>query len=794
MILDASGRPIQSSSLREQQIKGGWVEASGDLSRPVTSVSQVLGLPISRDLERVAARTAFLTNPLIAGAVEVVHGFVLGTGLSYGEMADRRAYAQLEEFFAANRLSELASRYFYQWLVDGENLTLFPKRSGRERASRNEPARIGLYEVGAQLILEPVPGLPHVIEQVMTEDDVIRDAGEFVWQAHHALWNDPRGWPVLMSAVPAALSYIDFANARIRLHRFQSRLNAVYKAFVMPGTSNEAAKELQRQKSAEFGRIPKDGVVLTVLKNPETGESEEFDFLTTDTKAADSKSDAQLLFRIFAAAVGLPEHFLGVTGEVTRTCYSSDTETLTIDGWRRYWEIDEDTLIAQYNPDTEQAEWVPAGPLYLAPYKGPMLHFKSSVVDIMVTPDHRMWAKRARDNEESEAYEIVRAEEITANKWGLLNSAPLAGGLELRTFTLPAVPTGTSRAIYPPVKIDGDLWLEFLGYWIAEGSANITSGTYRVTLAQKKPETVPKFRRVVEALSEFAFAESQAPDGTYRWTVADKGLCLWLMENCGVGARNMRLPAIARNLNRRQAAILFDALMEGDGTWERNKYRSCGIYYSSSKQLVDDVQLLAMSLGHRANVNYASMRDTGCYRVQLTMDRSESMVTARKNIQQVDYDGEVYCFSVPTGLFITRRNGKIAIQGNTAESMDAPAKNALERHQATVEEWLNEVMRLELKRRNGPDRRYQVVDRELKGGQVVRRTRYVRADALYFPWSLPVIDRDSLEQVVKKVEVAASRNLASRQTLQQLLGFDAAEESERLALEGDMGDEVDDAG
>ena len=39
-------------------------------------------------------------------------------------------------------------------------------------------------------------------------------------------------------------------------------------------------------------------------------------------------------------------------------------------------------------------------------------------------------------------------------------------------------------------------------------------------------------------------------------------------------------------------------------------------------------------------------------------------------IKKVKYVGEkVYCFEVPNHLFITRRNGKIAIQGNTAETV-----------------------------------------------------------------------------------------------------------------------------
>jgi hypothetical protein len=36
-----------------------------------------------------------------------------------------------------------------------------------------------------------------------------------------------------------------------------------------------------------------------------------------------------------------------------------------------------------------------------------------------------------------------------------------------------------------------------------------------------------------------------------------------------------------------------------------------------------------------------------------------------QHVKRVAYDGTVHCFSVPHGIYVTRRNGRIAIQGNT---------------------------------------------------------------------------------------------------------------------------------
>ena len=42
------------------------------------------------------------------------------------------------------------------------------------------------------------------------------------------------------------------------------------------------------------------------------------------------------------------------------------------------------------------------------------------------------------------------------------------------------------------------------------------------------------------------------------------------------------------------------------------------------------------------------------------------MTIGEKEISQVSYNGKVYCFTVPHGIFVTMRNGKITVQGNSA--------------------------------------------------------------------------------------------------------------------------------
>lgn len=316
-LVDTSGRPIPSATT-DPGLRGGWVRTGGGIERP-TSIGALIGQPLSRHVERTAARLAYLTNPLVYGAVEVIHGLTLGESISYGELADDRANTAWAEFWELNELHELTDRVFREHMTDGENLTLWPVNSGDLRRRPDQPARIGLYDVAMGWELESVPGLPGEIESVLTDGNVLHGPGTFTYQGHLAgMWNDPRGWPAIMQAVPAALAYISFVNSRIRLHRIQSRINGIYKTFINPGLTPEQQMEALRLRSAGFERIPDDGAVLTIGMDPTSGKGEEFNFPNLDKRSVDSSEDGRLIRMLFASALNLPLLLLGDGEDATQ--------------------------------------------------------------------------------------------------------------------------------------------------------------------------------------------------------------------------------------------------------------------------------------------------------------------------------------------------------------------------------------------------------------------------------------------------------------------------------------------
>jgi len=328
MILGPDGRqikaglqPLQSASDAYQStgfatstldpgLRGGWIH-SGGLDVPGTPVSLLLGMQLNRDVERKAARTAYMINPVLQGALETIHGFIMGEGVSYGETGDKGVDQHVEDFWFANDFEALAMRWFMEFLIDGEGLTIFPNR-----VRPDEAARIGFYDVDDHMKIETVDGMPNHIKRIEVKHvDPSKTRwipnDRLVWKAHNAFWNDPRGWPVIMPAIGPSLAYVGFANTRMKIHDLQSRINAIYWAFAADN------KELQT-KAAQYAEMPETGHVLTMHKLP-TGEKEEFEFLETRTNASDSAPDGRLIRLILAVALNLPEHYLGEGGDVNRT-------------------------------------------------------------------------------------------------------------------------------------------------------------------------------------------------------------------------------------------------------------------------------------------------------------------------------------------------------------------------------------------------------------------------------------------------------------------------------------------
>lgn len=124
------------------------------------------------------------------------------------------------------------------------------------------------------------------------------------------------------------------------------------------------------------------------------------------------------------------------------------------------------------------------------------------------------------------------------------------------------------------------------------------------------------------------------------------------------------------SLTKHQLAILMDAMMAGDGCiyYDARHNHTRHEFCTSSKRLADDVQELALKLGHSANIKVNIRKKTGAHEYVVRFSfKDEVFVNNDKRVncsRWIDYAGPVYCVDVPNHIVYVRRNGVPVWSGN----------------------------------------------------------------------------------------------------------------------------------
>lgn len=354
-------------------------------------------------------------------------------------------------------------------------------------------------------------------------------------------------------------------------------------------------------------------------------------------------------------------------------CYLDDTEFLTADSWKRYDEISEGDLLATLHPASGQVEYQHYTDRVAKSYSGTIGVVTARHTSCAVTLNHRMWVsacRRSPANGYSTAYVREEADWHFAKLDEILESR--RSYFHVRVAASPKLDDDSSIS---------DDFLILVGCYVSEGCVGkrLTNGTASVLrISQRSGGRLEPFMdglmaRNPDQIRRFSYTR----DEDWRqhecqetvWTVADRGWAERIERECGSGSSTKRLPRWARGLSARQAHLLLDVLIAGDGT-ERPPVR---IYYTASKRLAGDVQALCASTGIVSHVwgPYAYEHSpTAMYQVCIG-EAKEAVPVAFREEESPSFhteevrDARIVCFTVPNELLVTRRNGKVAIQGNT---------------------------------------------------------------------------------------------------------------------------------
>jgi len=390
------------------------------------------------------------------------------------------------------------------------------------------------------------------------------------------------------------------------------------------------------------------------------------------------KRDSQLPYRVILNLPNAPKYTSDlILGIDLGYCYSEDTEVLTSRGWLKHQETNENDIIACFDTNTNEIIW--DKPLFLREldYDGKMIEVSGKSTNFMVSPEHSVWACKTKgyvpqDYEEMQAVDLLKL----ANDRFRVKIAPnRRNTIGKSTFTVPYYYSNRKDRVQKSTDVPMSVWVQFLAWFVSEGSAT-ANHQWEVNLTQSKNRYADEIDKVLKQLPYTVTRQeyiNQWGKEQVKWTITCKELCLWLRDNCGIHSKNKKIPEFIFNCSTEDQELFLRTLLLGDGS--RINCERSPQYWTQSKTLIDQFQRLALILGYSSTVGFHKSSG-GMYSASV-MKRKENELSKKKNIKLVHYSGKIYCFKTRTGFYITRRNGRVAIQGNTQPT----AINALYRLQ-----------------------------------------------------------------------------------------------------------------
>jgi len=338
------------------------------------------------------------------------------------------------------------------------------------------------------------------------------------------------------------------------------------------------------------------------------------------------------------------------------TCHSDDTEVLTDNGWKLFEKLTDEDLLGTVNPNTFFLEFQKPSERQKISYKGELYTVRGASLDFSVTPDHRMFVRKFNQKKRTleEDYQFVETKEIG---W--------------YTGLLPTTQGFNGTRIKKMFGIEGDDFMRFLGIFIADGwiyQRRDSQYGYKIGCCCFDERY---YEEIYELLISIGFREQPARKG-YFYFSCGKEMYDYLYHFAGQKALKKFVPDSIKNASQYQINLFLDWFAMGDGGVNKGQHR----YYTSSPRLAGDLQELLLKIGKRSSIsirdrkNYFSIingrkikQTAPSYTIGLWRKNTLSII-AKKQIEIEEYDGFVYCATVPNSILVTRRNGKILISGN----------------------------------------------------------------------------------------------------------------------------------
>lgn len=314
--------------------------------------------------------------------------------------------------------------------------------------------------------------------------------------------------------------------------------------------------------------------------------------------------------------------------QLMKCCFTPDVEFLTPQGWRTFDQLGTGPVM--------QADPVPGGqPVlswgqphdYIDQQAEEIVSLRSENVRLDVTPDHRMLAMAGTGNP------VVCSPEELPTRRAVWGAGQLGGG----------------EAVNPAM--------------IRLAVATAADGSYsgrQITFGFTKRRKVQRLQKLLAAVGASTTQKTYSNgDSTPQTTLKIRPP---LADSVKALLDNKRLPWWWLRLSHEARAAAVNEARFWDASRTARSYQ----FVSTSRQNIDVLQALAISVGRRATEGKAQEKQNTahatCYKLTVadrSWSRADSIAVVREPRR-----GRVVCLSVPSGYLVVRQNGTVSIQGN----------------------------------------------------------------------------------------------------------------------------------
>jgi hypothetical protein len=342
-------------------------------------------------------------------------------------------------------------------------------------------------------------------------------------------------------------------------------------------------------------------------------------------------------------------------------CYDAKTHVLTQQGWKPFADVLQSDRLATVDISTDRIEYESPTRLISRHYRGQMIQIGGkahSRVDLCVTPEHRMVVY---DGQKSRGPVIKSAVDLSV--WDKIKTRSTWQGDGVSSVSIPS----TDRS--PAVVVNATDLASFLGWYVAEGSCQVNErarGKTHVTIISQNAGPKQELIRQVASRLPWTFHAHKTGVVFSNKQVYD------IVSGLG-NKYTKRVPQWIKDASPNVIAAFVESAVNGDG-WRDRDHEA---YATVSPLLAGDMAELYLKLGYGCSVTirppkpYLIRGVSGGNTVeQHHVHRSDARwgllrnASNTPNFRRVEYDGMVYCASVPNGTLVVRRNGKIAVCGN----------------------------------------------------------------------------------------------------------------------------------